>query len=171
MSATTRLQPNGAAFCTLSHAQILEITRRLLCRATIKAMDLNTLPGSGSSGDEYPVALAALVLAAAALVVALAQALMQYLSSSDARRKCTYEAIGISAKSTKMGWDWSFWKLRVYYPLLNISKQAVLDAAFHREEYHIDAHSSPLRQLSDRDGWGWLVLEETKMDNSFLTVS
>jgi hypothetical protein len=138
----------------------------------LSASDQNSL-------DDYPVALAALVLAAGAFVVALAQALMQYFSSSEARGKCTYEAIGMSAKSTKMGWNWTFWKLRVYYPVLNISFTTVMRAAVEQADYHIDASSSPISKLAhlkeeDRKGrrqWGFTVLEETETDTSFLAVS
>lgn len=144
-------------------------------------MDPNNPPtGLSASGqnslDDYPVALAALVLAAGAFVVALAQALMQYFSSSEARGKCTYEAIDMSAKSTKMGWNWTFWKLRVYYPVLNISFTTVMRAAVEQADYHIDASSSPINKLAsfkegDRKGWGFTVLEETETDTSFLAVS
>lgn len=120
--------------------------------------------------------MAALVLAAAAFVVALAQALMQYFSSSEARGKCTYEAIDMSAKSTKLGWNWTFWKLRVYYPVLNISFASVMGAAMDQAKEHIDAPHSPIARMAkakkgQRKGWGFTVLEETETDTSFLTVT
>ncbi|KAL2264055.1 hypothetical protein VTK26DRAFT_2841 [Humicola hyalothermophila] len=122
--------------------------------------------------NEYSVTLAALILAAGAFVVALAQALMQYFSSSEARGKCTFEAIDISSKSTKLGWNWTFWKLRVYYPVLNISFSTVMRAA--AEQRHIDAPKSPItrfRKAHGRDNWGFTVLDERETDNSFLTVT
>ncbi|KAK4150014.1 hypothetical protein C8A00DRAFT_37391 [Chaetomidium leptoderma] len=143
-------------------------------------MNANTTQG-GSSPDQHNeqdtiIAMAALILAAGAFVVSLAQALMQYLASSDARGKCTYEAIDMSAKSTKLGWNWTFWKLRVYYPVLNISFSTVMQAAVEQSNYHIDAPESPLSKLAkskegDRQSWGFTVLEETETDTSFLTVS
>lgn len=133
-------------------------------------------PNNQKNLDDYPVALAALVLAAGAFVVALAQALMQYFSSSAARGKCTYEAIDMSAKSTKLGWNWTVWKLRVYYPVLNISFTTVMRAAAQQASFHIDAPLSPINKLTklkegDRKFWGFTVLEETQTDTSFLTVS
>jgi hypothetical protein len=128
--------------------------------------------------QDGPIATSALVLAAAALVVSLAQALLQYLSSSEGRGKCTYEAIDASAKSTKLGWNWTFWKLRVYYPVLNISFSSVMRAAVEQAKYHIDAHESPISRLTkdrkpedERELWGFTVLEETETDTSFFTVS
>ncbi len=135
-----------------------------------------TEPLGSNQGNDGPVALAALVLAAGAFVVALAQALMQYFSSSDARGKCTYEAIDMSAKSTKLGWNWRFWKMRVYYPVLNINFTNVMRAAVEQGNYRIDAPESPIRHLArfkegERKGWRFGVLEETETDTSFLTVS
>ncbi|KAK4233080.1 hypothetical protein C8A03DRAFT_39236 [Achaetomium macrosporum] len=141
-------------------------------------MNQNNTQGGASSSDQEdgPIATAALVLAAAALVVSLAQALLQYLSSSEGRGKCTYEAIDASAKSTKLGWNWTFWKLRVYYPVLNISFSSVMRAAVEQSNYHIDAPQSPISRLTkekkgDRSMWGFTVLEETQTDTSFFTVS
>lgn len=141
-------------------------------------MDPNSSGGLSPSGkselDDYPVALAALILAAGAFVVAVAQALLQYFSSSEARGKCTYEAIDRSAKSTKLRWNWTFWKLRVYYPVLDLSFKAVMTATLQQTDHEINSNWSPLRGLAlatkDRR-WVFKVLDEKDTDTSFLTVS
>jgi hypothetical protein len=133
-------------------------------------------PGQSNGQGDDGVALAALVLAAGAFIVAVAQALMQYLSSSEARGKCTYEAIDMSAQSTRLGWNWRFWKMRVNYPVLNISFGTVMRSAMDQAKYHIDAPKSPIARLAGftqgiRKDWAFVVLEETETDTSFLTVS
>ncbi len=76
------------------------------------------------------------MLAAGAFVVALAQALMQYFSSSHARRKCTYEAIDMSAKSTKLGWNRKFSEDA---PVLPINFTNVMTAGVEHGNHRIDA--------------------------------
>jgi hypothetical protein len=124
-------------------------------------------PGSDVTSNN--ISLAAAVLAAGAFVIAFAQAFMEYLGSSASRGKCTYEAIGMSAKSTSWGWNWRFWKLRVYYPILDISYEKVRDAATDQCKLRDD---SPLANLSDNnESWGWYILDESKMNNSLFAVS
>lgn len=57
------------------------------------------------SDPEYLVALAAAVLGGGAFIVAILQALLQYLNSNNSRWKCTKSAIGYANKHVKTRWS------------------------------------------------------------------
>jgi len=120
------------------------------------------------------LALAATVLAALAFLVAASQAILEHLSSSDDRGKCTYEAIGTAAKEVGIGWNWKFWKLRVYYPLIDLSFAHVLATASRNfVTTAIESGTGPFssKEFQERHpDWAWTPLSETD-DVSFNTVA
>lgn len=127
----------------------------------------STPKGSNSDVTANQLAMAATVLAAGAFVMAFLQALMEYIGSNEARSKCTYEAIGMTAKQVKFGWNFTFWRLRVYYPLLDFSFAAVLDQAVRQTNKDaINAPLSPMSALTRRKGqsktFGWRAMTETE---------
>lgn len=119
---------------------------------------------SGPSAEDKAnrLALGAIVIASVAFIVAFLQFVLEYFASSEARSKCTYEAIGPSAKHIKFRPNWRFFKLRVKYPLLDLSYSKVFSAACTSELLAIDSLKSPLRRVcEDKPGWGWQVMRET----------
>lgn len=117
--------------------------------------------GSGGKDEENQLALGAIVIASVAFIVAFLQFLLEYFASSEARSKCTYEAIGPSAKHVKFRPNWRFFKLRVKYPLLDLSFDKVFRAACNSELLAIDSLESPLRRVEGKPRWGWQAMQET----------
>ncbi|KAF2452709.1 hypothetical protein BDY21DRAFT_155318 [Lineolata rhizophorae] len=74
------------------------------------------------------LAQGALVLAAGAFFVAALQAILEYASSSSTRDKCTEAAIGVSHRLVKYGWNMKGWRLKVQYPVLDLSQKKVMDS-------------------------------------------
>ncbi|KAJ4202015.1 hypothetical protein NW759_015483 [Fusarium solani] len=128
---------------------------------------------SGSSAEDKAnrLALGAIVIASVAFIVAFLQFVLEYFASSEARSKYTYEAIGPSAKHVKFRPNWRFFKLRVKYPLLDLSFSKVFTAVCTSELLAIDSLKSPLRRVcEDKPHWGWQVMGETD-NHSFNMVS
>jgi len=78
------------------------------------------------STDQDPVAIIALVLAAGAFLAALLQVIIEYITSSSVREKCSRGALGGWAKYTKTGWDIRYWRLHVVYPQINLGCPDIL---------------------------------------------
>lgn len=87
---------------------------------------------------EYLVALVAAILAGAAFFVAILQVLLQYLSSNNARWKCTKAAIGPSSKYRRSLWSFKSWKMKVYYPRLNFDAANLIKEMAMQDLYQID---------------------------------
>ena len=106
----------------------------------------------------------------ACFVISFAQALLEYFSSSEARNKCTYQAIGGSAKLVKFGWQWRFWKMRVQYPLLDLSSRSVLDLAFKSVSRTINFEESPVVEIVRKHDWTFYPIRE-RDDSNYFTMS
>lgn len=124
----------------------------------------STSDDSASNNSANTIALAAAVLAAAAFVVAFLQAALDYSSSSSSRHKCTYAAIGESARHKKMRWSFASWKLKVYYPELDFGFKGILrlftEFGWQRIEY-----STSIGNIR-KPGWGWRQVKSTQIPKS-----
>jgi hypothetical protein len=138
----------------------------------MNSSDASTGVAPKDDDSEIRLALAATVLAAAAFLVAASQAILEHFGSSGDSAKCTHEAIGAVARKVKRSWNFKFWKLRVYYPLLDLSSKEVLKtAAFNSVTTAIDAPSGPFRAIKrKRKGWEWHVMKE-RDDISFFALA
>jgi len=118
-------------------------------------------PNMSDSSSANTISLAAAILAAGAFIIAFAQALLQYFSSSESRNKCTFSAIDVSSKQVKFGWSWKFWKLRVYYPVLDFDFQSILLLQLEASlKNAIDSPKSPLEKIRKKHGWHWRSVME-----------
>jgi hypothetical protein len=102
------------------------------------------------------VALAAVVLAAGAFIVAAGAFLTILSGSREARRKCGAAAIGVTAAQVKFRWSFSQWKLKVYYPILDLHHSPVLRLFLMSSLQGIEY--SPLASLGRSKPtrrWGW----------------
>ncbi|KAI9773499.1 MAG: hypothetical protein M1839_002081 [Geoglossum umbratile] len=119
---------------------------------------LNVNGGSDSTSNR--LAMAAAVLAASAFVVAFSQAFLEHINSNSAMRKCTPCAIGYSSRLVKRGWDFHFWKLRAYYPLLNLERGRILNLLFIQSltSIEVDDDVGKIEELNKR--WGWKNIDE-----------
>jgi hypothetical protein len=115
---------------------------------------------NNSNGVSNRLALAATILAAGAFIVSFLQVLLEYLGSSEARNKVTYQAIGDSAYLVKFGWKWRFWKLSVKYPLLKFNHETLLMLAHREMSKGIDMGGSPMKPLGVKYDWLWSTMEE-----------
>ncbi|KAH0556283.1 hypothetical protein GP486_005792 [Trichoglossum hirsutum] len=116
--------------------------------------------GSASDSTSNRLALAAAILAAGAFVVAFMQALLEYISSNSAMRKCSPCAIGYSSYLVKRRWNFRFWKLRVYYPLLALEKMNILNVLFIQslQSIELDDGISEIAALNSQ--WAWRNINE-----------
>jgi hypothetical protein len=104
------------------------------------------------------IALAACILAAAAFMVATIQANLEYLSSGPSRHKCTYSAIGYS--SLQVRWRLSWWRLKVFYPLIRFDSARVSLFAFIQSINTIEQEDF-ISQLRDmHQNWGFRTVKE-----------
>ena len=111
-----------------------------------------------SDKSDFNVAFAAAILAAAAFVVAFFQALLQYISSGNARYKCTEAAIGQSYRLVT--WRPSRdWKLRVSYPQLDLDHHRLWELGATRDT-----------QRGTYDFWGD-TMERMKLDGVWRCVN
>ena len=107
--------------------------------ATNDAAPFDTAAGqnNGSNGSgmdpEYLVAMVAAVLAGLAFLVASLQALLQYVTSSTARFKCSRSVIGSAHKMVKKSWSLVSWKWKYRYPIINLDAYALLDLVWKAE--------------------------------------
>jgi hypothetical protein len=109
--------------------------------------------------SDYNIALSASVLAAAAFVVAFLQVLLQYLTSSEVRQKCTQPAIGLSAKQVRRSWSFRSWKMKVYYPLLRLDTGRIMLHMMRNEMAGI-SYSSTLKPLTKtHQNWAWRAVQ------------
>ena len=123
----------------------------------------STLQGSATSGDTVAnrTAVAAAVLAAGAFVVAFAQFILDYFSSSEARNKCTFPAIDASAKQVKFGFNRKFVKLRVYYPVLDFSFASILQLqGITATKAAINSPESPIEAIRAKHDGRWRAVTE-----------
>lgn len=94
-------------------------------------------PISPTSNNQDIVALAALVLAAGAFIIAFLQFLIEYVTSSSVREKCSRGAIGGWQIYTNTTWDIWNWRLHVVYPQVDLQCSSLLkermNAALKRE--------------------------------------
>ncbi|KAF3928841.1 hypothetical protein ABW20_dc0105585 [Dactylellina cionopaga] len=88
---------------------------------------INVTPLDDKTFDSN-VALVALILSATALLAAVSQALLQYLTSAQ-RDKCLVGAIGGWSAFTRTGWDFGRWRIRVRYARLKFDVPNMLAAA------------------------------------------
>jgi hypothetical protein len=125
-------------------------------------MNVTTQPSSLAASDNSSnnIALAAAILAAAAFIVATAQTVLEYASSSAARNKCAFSAIDASSKQVKLRWSWRFWRLRVYYPVLEFSVRRTLSLMMNATAKSIDGDHSPMQPIRRSHGWDWAQIEE-----------
>ncbi|KAJ2897710.1 hypothetical protein MKZ38_004487 [Zalerion maritima] len=105
-----------------------------------------------ASDIEVRVVVAAAILAAAAFVITVLQALLQYLSSSESRNKCNVAAIGPWEKPVRRRWSFASWKLKIYYPTLVITARDIVHQMLANRENRIDLNREvlALRQRFDR---------------------
>jgi hypothetical protein len=117
---------------------------------------------SDGSVSDYHIALAAAILAAAAFITSFLQALLQYLSSSESRSKCSRPAIGPWHKLVKWRWSLQDWKLKIYYPTLYLTSGKVLNEiiASRRESIHAVPFIDRIRQHRG-DEFSWRNTERT----------
>src|SRR5271170_7365769 len=83
-------------------------------------------PSSSTSSDQSTIV--ALVLAAAAFLISFLQMLVQYLTSSPTRDKCSQGAIGGWHTYAKTRWDFFNYRLRVLYPVVNLDCVKILQS-------------------------------------------
>jgi len=74
------------------------------------------------------LSILAVILAALAFVASLLQVLIEYMSSSTERNICNASVIGAASKGTAYGFNIKAWKLRVFYPLLQMDPSKILKA-------------------------------------------
>ena len=119
---------------------------------------IDALDSSGNSSNN--IAIAAAILAAAAFIVAIAQTVLQYASSSASRNKCTFSAIDASFRQVKLRWSWRFWRLRVEYPVLDFGYGRILDLMLSSSLQGINSLTSPIDDIRDVHKWNWSSIEE-----------
>ncbi|KAK4446745.1 hypothetical protein QBC34DRAFT_145044 [Podospora aff. communis PSN243] len=100
---------------------------------------------------EFIVAIAAAVLGGGAFITACLQALLEYLSSSSNKAKCSIAAIGSANKLVKTSWSWSQWKLKVQYPLLNLDAGPIIASTWIAAQSDDISTERRLRQLLKKD--------------------
>lgn len=100
---------------------------------------------------EFIVAIAAVVLGGGAFIAACLQAVLEYLSSSSNKAKCSIAAIGSANKLVKTSWSWSQWKLKVQYPLLNLDTSDVLASTWIASVNDDISTENSLRQLQKKN--------------------
>ncbi|EED22219.1 hypothetical protein TSTA_094650 [Talaromyces stipitatus ATCC 10500] len=100
--------------------------------------------------------LAAAILAAGAFVISLLQLVLQYISSSETQNKCNRAAINFSEKDVTHKWSFRSWKLKVYYPELDMSCFRILEAMQDAWEYGIDY--SNIKDFAYEQGMWWHIL-------------
>jgi len=110
---------------------------------------------------EFLMGLVAVILAALAFIVAFLQVVLEYTTSSPWRNMCSQAAIGPSAKQRKLGWTFRRWKLKVYYPLLRLQFDDLLQA-FLRSDLETIEKDMALREIAHRHDWGWRPIKSSE---------
>jgi hypothetical protein len=101
------------------------------------------------------LALAALIISVFAFVVAFFQAVLAYFSTSSSRQRCTRAAIGPSASLGKIRWDFRWWRLRVYYPIVSLRAPDLLKEQVRLYRDSIKAFDKRLGNLAKERNWYW----------------
>lgn len=108
--------------------------------------------------------LAAAILAAGAFVTSFLQFVLEYISSSDSRSKCNRAAINFAAEDVSHKWSFKSWKMKLYYPELDMSCFRILQALQAGFEHGIDY--SEIRDFMDDDRMFWYMLNTDKEPQS-----
>lgn len=104
--------------------------------------------------------LAAAILAAGAFITSFLQFVLEYISSSESRSKCNRAAINFAAQDVSHKWSFSSWKMKLYYPELDMSCFRILQALQEGFEHGIDY--SEIRDFMDDDRMSWYMLDADK---------
>ncbi|KAF2679815.1 hypothetical protein K458DRAFT_263315, partial [Lentithecium fluviatile CBS 122367] len=105
--------------------------------------------------------LVAAILAAAAFIVAFLQTLLEYMGSSASRNICSSSAIGYAARQVKWGWSLGSWKLKVYYPLLDMSQRTLM-LNFISAELNGISMDDKMDSIRKAHDWAWRPIESTE---------
>ena len=115
----------------------------------------------GLHDPEYLVALVAAILGGGAFIVAVLQALLQYLNSNNARWKCTKSAIGYANKHIRTTWSFASWKIKVFYPLLDFESNRIIEQMMLQRSKGVDYHGYiiPIFEKFEAQGSYWAQIE------------
>ncbi|KAI9803567.1 MAG: hypothetical protein M1825_001910 [Sarcosagium campestre] len=107
------------------------------------------------SNSDYNVAFGAVILAAAAFLVTFLQTMLQYVSSSNSRHKCSTAAIGRAHKLVNWHWSFTSWRLKVKYPLLDFNHVSVMREFYRQSHQTLKSEPEMRTIINKRKGWGW----------------
>jgi hypothetical protein len=108
------------------------------------------------------IALVAVILAAGAFIVAFLQVLLEYMSSSASRDLCSFSAIGPTSNQKKYGWNFSAWKLRVYYPLIKMDCNTLLQEFVKSGTKNIEVNET-VKSIQRNHNWVWRVINSDEI--------
>ncbi len=126
-------------------------------------MNMSEDPATRLARTANSIALAAATLAAGAFFIALLQAILEYVSSGDARHKCNVAAIGPSAAYTKHRWSLRSWKFKSYYPELKFGLNDILAAAYSNERNGIQCSLTLDIETNDTIRTGWRAIRSKEV--------